>query len=1031
MSRSGPAYAHALPSTTAQAKTAVAGPGLALTPEIRGPFEQALQADFSGVRVHTGAAAAAANARAGARAFAFGSDLAFGQGEFQPQTPRGQVLLGHELVHVAQAQRGTNGVRSAAETEAERLAPALNAHAPVAVQNAAPQGPAFALNDYFNTSPDTQNMPLTLVLQDMDEIAEYLDRQFEMTEENANLYLALEALENRKAQLLRGVLADRPAPSRRRRKRRRRRGRAETEAPLPEAAPRVLREMRSMQLDDPAEVSLEVDRIVAWLQRNDVTTEDRDTLRMELETLAPMQHQALQEQAAQRQSDRVQIAFQSADGSERDALDHQLRIVQSIFTDPAEPEARFLLHEGERVRISIAQAEGLRADTTRALQKTMRDTRAQATRAMDDYEFQQNLNEDQYIVSGIAGWLGGVDDPWLAVTIAMSQVDSGLEEAQRQLDRGALTTMVVPLMIAAEAAIKLKRAIEAWRGGLIEGASLAVGVLTFIRDASAAIVTAIAAVVAAPLVAGYVGALGAGTLVSGALTTAGTGAVVGSGSAVLWGGTEYVGQRAAGASHADAAEAAYEEGKRRGAEGAAAGVGGGGARVLGQALRVGGSGSFQLARRGAAEFGGNFGGSFTGEVLQGRDVGDAANQSLRTSAVGALGVGLGGLGRSPAARELIEMGASAGLSSADTLAQGGDFRDVALNLTVLGATHASTSRNAGLQRQLAGYESTGRTAGQRHRRQATSAIGAAGLGLQLSLPPSGFGGTRPNRPIPQTTLAADQPAQTSQHPTLDTPVATRRQESGLELDRRPWQERGTADARDPATIDLDSGSGLPLELDTSSRRRSRQPARNQDFGLETGIVTGTEHRTGMHFNELNSAEIGQTRLRIRRGESGRTETVRFTLTAEAVASTQSTRRSFTWDPSTGGPQAISSDYTGTGYDRGHLAPREAASLDQRFVQPEFHDSHAEIQAQTERAMDQMTNVVPMDREFNQHGRWRQAERQANHWASQHGQIDIEIHVVYGDSPARLPNGLEIPAGFIRVERAPNGRILRRRYFPNG
>lgn len=81
------------------------GAGVPLSTAERAPMEAALQADFSGVRVHTQGAAAEAAEDLGARAFTHGSDVAFAPGEYAPQRPSSQQLLAHELTHVAQQAR--------------------------------------------------------------------------------------------------------------------------------------------------------------------------------------------------------------------------------------------------------------------------------------------------------------------------------------------------------------------------------------------------------------------------------------------------------------------------------------------------------------------------------------------------------------------------------------------------------------------------------------------------------------------------------------------------------------------------------------------------------------------------------------------------------------------------------------------------------------------------------------------------------------------------------------------------------------
>lgn len=79
--------------------------GRALGRKTRGAFEKAFGRDFSGVRVHTGAAADRLTRAAGARAMTDGQHVFFRRGEYSPHTERGRSLLAHELTHTLQ-QRG-------------------------------------------------------------------------------------------------------------------------------------------------------------------------------------------------------------------------------------------------------------------------------------------------------------------------------------------------------------------------------------------------------------------------------------------------------------------------------------------------------------------------------------------------------------------------------------------------------------------------------------------------------------------------------------------------------------------------------------------------------------------------------------------------------------------------------------------------------------------------------------------------------------------------------------------------------------
>jgi ribosomal protein S18 acetylase RimI-like enzyme len=76
--------------------------GWPLPRDVQGKMEAALGANFSDVRIHVGPEAASI----GAIAFTWGTDIHFSPGQYNPHTPHGQFLLGHELTHVVQQRAG-------------------------------------------------------------------------------------------------------------------------------------------------------------------------------------------------------------------------------------------------------------------------------------------------------------------------------------------------------------------------------------------------------------------------------------------------------------------------------------------------------------------------------------------------------------------------------------------------------------------------------------------------------------------------------------------------------------------------------------------------------------------------------------------------------------------------------------------------------------------------------------------------------------------------------------------------------------
>lgn len=78
------------------------GGGRPLDSATRTQMNQAFNADFGGVRVHTSAEADGLNRSLNARAFTTGRDIYFRQGQYNPGSSGGRELLAHELTHVVQ-----------------------------------------------------------------------------------------------------------------------------------------------------------------------------------------------------------------------------------------------------------------------------------------------------------------------------------------------------------------------------------------------------------------------------------------------------------------------------------------------------------------------------------------------------------------------------------------------------------------------------------------------------------------------------------------------------------------------------------------------------------------------------------------------------------------------------------------------------------------------------------------------------------------------------------------------------------------
>ena len=128
-----------------EVEAVLANPGRPLPPAVRHDMEARFGQDFGAVRIHDDAAGARAAEAVDAEAFAYGNDIAFAPGRFDPDLPAGRELLAHELAHTVQQARGAEGIarsgamsETALEREADAAAAAALAYAPVSPLSAAP-----------------------------------------------------------------------------------------------------------------------------------------------------------------------------------------------------------------------------------------------------------------------------------------------------------------------------------------------------------------------------------------------------------------------------------------------------------------------------------------------------------------------------------------------------------------------------------------------------------------------------------------------------------------------------------------------------------------------------------------------------------------------------------------------------------------------------------------------------------------------------------------------------------------------------
>lgn len=137
-------------------------PGQRLDRATRREMEARFGHDFSGVRLHTDAAAAASARALSARAYALGSHIVFGPQGYSPHSRESRNRLAHELTHVVQQDRGGGAPLSTGRREAEARQAARSVATGAPMPRISAATPALSRDDGGSTSEDDASFQATL-----------------------------------------------------------------------------------------------------------------------------------------------------------------------------------------------------------------------------------------------------------------------------------------------------------------------------------------------------------------------------------------------------------------------------------------------------------------------------------------------------------------------------------------------------------------------------------------------------------------------------------------------------------------------------------------------------------------------------------------------------------------------------------------------------------------------------------------------------------------------------------------------------
>jgi hypothetical protein len=740
------AHAAAGPITPAGmrlARESLAGPGVPLDQRIRAEAEGRIGHDFSQVRVHTGPEVRLAGIALGARGYAIGNDVALPRhGRLRGADERALVL--HELVHVAQqanAMAGDAPQSSPADAEAEaQRAETAPPGVALPVAAAMSKGLGCSREDWLQSTPDLSQYNFSDVVQDIDEIEEWISRQTTSSPEMDRMNEALGTLRKELAQRQGGVRKAAKAPAKAKGKRKD--GAKAGDGPEPasaESMPRILRERSSIQYDSPEEARAEVDRIVAWLQRSDLSRADRSTLQLELEGLAPQFEQTRQKRAQERRSQAIAHALAPTAGladANAQVLDSLSR-VDGIVPLADRPGFFALMRGSEQIVMAGEEVAKLRAGVEKSLTDAARRARSLNEMTFGRLNDHMKLNYEDQPYVGFAVSLVSGEEPVELYDRVLPMVQTSnmaLTRFQKQAAGAPFAQRAAVLLDAVQEAERARVQLDEGVERAMSAAGDIVTGLTVTRDLAFAISLSLGAIVAAPVVAAGVGGLGATGAVGVVATGVGTGTVVGAGGFALRGSAAVGGELLAGHSMDEALSAGWKEGKRGAKEGAVSGFGGGVGFSTGRAL---GLGAQQLTRAQtitrsiAAGSAGGGSSELARGVIEQRGVVDTLKGTGKGLVLGGGGGLIGGASStiaSPVLRQTAAIGGDAALNAGVAYAETGNLRDAALagvsSIAVSGGTAAARHSPPG----TSAGERWAANAGQSVRRQTRNVVAAAMLG---------------------------------------------------------------------------------------------------------------------------------------------------------------------------------------------------------------------------------------------------------------------------------------------------------------
>jgi hypothetical protein len=181
-------------------------------------------------------------------------------------------------------------------------------------------------------------------------------------------------------------------------------------------------------------------------------------------------------------------------------LDELMRRIESIRPSESASGLYTLVQDGQAIEITQAEYDKIRASARQSLLEGLRKVRRKTEDAQTQYNAQHKIDEDQYIVSGIVRFVGGINDPGESIRGNTKLATLYANAAQTLIERGELVRAAKLLAKSERFAINAKTSSQGYVDNVISTAEVTATVLEVTAVAAAATVVVIAAILAAPVV---------------------------------------------------------------------------------------------------------------------------------------------------------------------------------------------------------------------------------------------------------------------------------------------------------------------------------------------------------------------------------------------------------------------------------------------------------------------------------------------------------------------------------------------------